>query len=397
MTAVRSRAESDIDVFSDDVADDPYPIYRMLRDQAPAVYLRRYDCWVVTRYEDVRAALGDWESFSSAHGVALLDEVNALQVGTVLAADPPKHTQLRSVLSEKLAPRAIRALRGEIEARAAELVNSVVSLGTFDAMSGLAKRLPVTIIADLIGLPEQGREKLLPGADAIFTQFGPVTPTLEQRMPLIEEYTAWMVSVTDRRHLRPGSWGAAILDAVDDGRIDPSGAMLMLGSYLVAGMDTTVNGIGAMLQVFAEHPDVWQKLREDPNLAGGVFEEALRFESPVQGFFRMATRDVEFGGHKIPSGARVLMHFGSANHDERHYADPERFDVKRNPLDHMAFGYGNHACAGQGVARMEARALLGALLERVDHFELAGTPRRHYNPVVRGLEELPLTIHLRRD
>jgi cytochrome P450 len=397
VTARRPVAESGIDLFSADLAQDPFPAYRKLRDQAAAVYLRAHDSWVLTRYDDVRAAAGDWQTFSSAQGVALLPQFNAMQAGTVLASDPPDHAALRAVLSDQLAPRAINKLRADIRRQADQLVDSVVQLGKFDAVTQFAQRLPVQVVADLIGLPEEGRENLLPGADAMFTTFGPFTPTLQERLPLIEAYAQWMLSVTDREHLRPGSWGAAILDAVDQGRLAPESAFPLMSAFLVAGMDTTVNGIASMLRVFAERPDVWTQLRENPALAANAFEETLRVESPVQAFFRVTTRDAEIDGTVVPAQSRVMLHFGAANRDERHYPDPDRFDLQRNSLDHMAFGYGNHGCAGQGVARMEARAIVGALLDRVESFELAGEPRRHYNPVVRGLEELPLSVRPRKD
>ena len=391
------KAEADVDLFSETLAEDPFPAYRELRDQAAAVYLRTHDSWVLTRYADVRAAAGDWQTFSSAQGVALLPEFNAMQVGTVLASDPPDHAALRAVLASQLAPRAINKLRADIRRQADQLVDSVVQLGTFDAITQLAQRLPVQVVADLIGLPEEGRENLLPGADAMFTTFGPFTPTLQERLPLIEAYDKWMRSVSDRQHLRPGSWGAAILDAVDEGRLARESAFPLMSAFLVAGMDTTVNAIGSMLWAFAERPDVWAQLGENPALVGAAFEETLRLESPVQAFFRVTTRDVEIDGTILPAQSRVLLHFGAANRDERHYSDPDRFDLQRNALDHMAFGYGNHGCAGQGLARMEAREIVGALLDRVESFELAGEPRRHYNPVVRGLEELPLSVRTGRE
>jgi cytochrome P450 len=384
-------AESDIDLFSEELYDDPYPAYRELRDLGAVVYMRKHDFYALMRYDDVRAADGDWETFSS-HGVALLPQFNEMLVGTVIATDPPDHAALRAALSEQLAPRAINRLGSDIRRQADELVRSVSELGSFDAVTQLAQVMPVSIVADLIGIPDEGREILLPGAAAFFSVFGPMNPFLEKQVPIVMEFNEWMASVSHRDQLSPGSWGAAIWKAVDEGRISEESALPLMVAFLVAGMDTTVNAIGAMMRVFAEQPETWTALRHDPGLTAAVFEETLRFESPVQTFFRRTTRDVEIEDAVIPAGSSVCLHFGSANRDERHYPDPDRFDIHRNPLDHMAFGYGTHGCAGQALARLEARAIVGALLDHVDHIAPAGPPRLHYNTIARGLGSLPVTV-----
>ena len=383
---------SDVDVFSDDVLTEPYATYRSLREAGPVVRLTSYPIWVLARYADVRAAVADVERFSSAAGVAMLDEMNAMMLGGVLASDPPRHTQLRSVLTEKLAPRALAKLRAEITERADALVAAAVEMGTFDAVMDLCARLPVDVVADLIGLPAYGREKLLPGADAIFSTFGPMDARLQSRMPAAMAYQQYMASVCDRETLAPGSWGAAILDAVDAGQIESEAAVPLLNAYLVAGMDTTVNSLGNYVRTLAERPEVWAALKADPRLISSGYEENLRMESPVQGFFRSTTEDVDLEGVVVPAGSRVLLSYASANRDERHYPEPERFDVHRNPVDHLPFGYGTHGCAGQGLARIEAQAIIGSLLRSVDRIELVDEPVRHYNPVVRGLEHLPVTV-----
>jgi cytochrome P450 len=383
---------SDVDVFASDVLADPYDAYRSLRDAGPAVHLTSHPVWFLGRYADVRAALADWETFTSAQGVALTDDMNAPMLGGVLATDPPEHDVLRAVLSEKMAPRALAKLRGDIAERADALVADVVARGSFDAVTDLAQALPVDVVADLIGLPQEGRDKLLPGADATFASFGPLDERMMARMPVFMDYMGYMQSVSERSVLAPGSWGAAVWEAVDAGRIPAETAGPLLTAYLVAGMDTTVAAIASYVRFLAEDPELFALLKADPALIGGGFEEALRIESPVQGFFRNTTRDVDIDGVVVPAGSRVLLSNGSADRDERHYPDPDRFDVHRNPVDHLAFGYATHGCAGQGLARIEARALIESLLRRVDRIEPAGEPVRHEHPVVRGLERLPVTV-----
>ncbi len=393
MTATSPAAPvSDIDVFSPEVLADPYPAYRSLRDAGPVVQLSAHPAWAITRYADVRAALADWQSFSSASAVALDDMMNANLRGTVLASDPPEHDVLRNVLSQQLAPRALAKLRGEISERADALVAEAVARESFDAVTELCERLPVDVVADLIGLPAEGRGVLLPGADAVFAGFGPMGPGFAERMPTLLGYFEYMQSFDSRDKLVPDSWGAAIWDAVDDGRIAAESAVPLMTAFLSAGMDTTVHGMSAYVRFLAEDPELWAALKADPHLLAGGFEEALRLESPVQGFFRLTTRDVDVDGVLIPADTRVLLSFGSANRDERHYPDPDRFDIRRNPVDHLAFGYATHGCAGQGLARIEAQALIGALLRRVDRIELSGAPVQHENTIARGLEHLPVSV-----
>ena len=391
-TSTHQAAESDLDLFGPELVADPFATLDALRELGPAVHMTAGDFWVLTRYDDVRATAADWESFTSAQGVALTPPFNANLVGSVLASDPPEHDQLRAVLSDKLAPRGLAKVRAQIRAYADELVEDVVSRGSFDAVVDVARVFPINVVGDLVGLPLEGRDKLHPGADATFAGFGPFTPYLQERLGVVKSYHEFMAEMTDRSKLVPGGWGETVMDAVDDGRLTEVGAIKTMSAYMTAGMDTTVNAISALLRLFADQPEVWTALRAEPALAGPVFEEILRLETPVQGFFRVTTRDVTMGDVVIPTGARVLLHWAAANRDPDHYPDPATFDIRRNPLDHLAFGYGVHGCAGQGLARMEAVTLLQSFLERVERFELAGPVVQGGNPVVRSLDSVPLSV-----
>ena len=391
-TSTHQAAESDLDLFGPELVADPFATLDALRELGPAVHMTAGDFWVLTRYDDVRATAADWESFTSAQGVALTPPFNANLVGSVLASDPPEHDQLRAVLSDKLAPRGLAKVRAQIRAYADELVEDVVNRGSFDAVVDVARVFPINVVGDLVGLPLEGRDKLHPGADATFAGFGPFTPYLQERLGVVKSYHEFMAEMTDRSKLVPGGWGETVMDAVDDGRLTEVGAIKTMSAYMTAGMDTTVNAISALLRLFADQPEVWTALRAEPALAGPVFEEILRLETPVQGFFRVTTRDVTMGDVVIPTGARVLLHWAAANRDPDHYPDPATFDIRRNPLDHLAFGYGVHGCAGQGLARMEAVTLLQSFLERVERFELAGPVVQGGNPVVRSLDSVPLSV-----
>jgi cytochrome P450 len=358
--------------------------------------MEKYDAWAMSRYEDVYRALRDHETFSSAPMPALEPQRPDLELGnnSILGSDPPRHTMLRNILSAELSPRALRGLRADIESQADEVVRRLVRRGSFDAVEDLARRFPVEIVANLIGLPSEAREQLLDLADAAFNTLGPVndlTMGSWERLPLLGGYIAEMMA---REKLAPGSWGAAVYAAIDRGEISEADGVQMLNAFIIAGMDTTVNSIGSAIWILSERPGDWQRLRGNPGLVPAAYEEALRYESPVMYFYRVTTCATEVDGVALEPGSRVLILFGSANRDDRKYESPNDFQLDRNPIDHVAFGGGVHACAGQGLARIEGPAVLSALTRHVEHLELAGRPVRHLNNAVRGLGELPVQVTL---
>ncbi|WP_200933868.1 MULTISPECIES: cytochrome P450 [unclassified Rhodococcus (in: high G+C Gram-positive bacteria)] len=241
---------TDIDLFSGENLTDPYPIYRRLRDTGASVWVSALECWAVPRYDDVRASLQDWETYSSAQGVGMNDDINELSGGTVLASDPPLHDQLRGVLADRLGPRAIRSLSGPIREQADALVESLVERGTFDAVTDLARVFPPTIIADLVGLPGEIRPQLLEWGDAVFNTLGPLNDRSMNVMPVVGDQFQWLYSL-DGSELREGSMGRAIFDAADAGLISRESAPALLSAYTSASMDTTVNALGSAVALFA--------------------------------------------------------------------------------------------------------------------------------------------------
>lgn len=381
----------EVDLFSDESLTDPYPLYARFREAGPVVWLSQTGAYALSRYDGVRAGLGDHETFISGRGVGLTDEGNATRKGVIIASDNPLHDQLRAVLSERLSPKAMTALRSEIAEKADDLVSGVVARGSFDAVTDVAQAFPLTVVADLIGLPAEDRMRLLEWADAGFNLWGPRNERTVRSLPKWTNLTEYIATQATRERLKPGSMGAAIYEAADRGAISYDQCPQLFISYLVAGVDTTINAISNAFWLFAQHPDQWELLREDPALIPSAFEEILRIDAPLQLVRRYSVRDVDLGGTGIPAGSNVLMIYASANRDERKWRDAERFDVKRNPVDHMAFGYGLHGCAGQALARLEAHSILKALAKRVARFEV-GAPVRRLNNVIRGLEHLPVTV-----
>ncbi|MGY1856928.1 cytochrome P450 [Modestobacter sp. SYSU DS0290] len=389
---------SDVDPFSHDVLEDPLPMHQQLREAGPVVHLSRYDVFALARYEEVHAALVDWQQFQSAAGVGLSNfrtEKPWRPPSLLLEADPPRHDAPRRVLTAVLGPRALRRLRDRWAADAEQLVDAVLAEGTeFDAVPALAQAFPLRVFPDAVGLGPDGRENLLPYGDHAFNAFGPGNDLVAKGEPRVAELSAWVAAQCAREALTDDGFGAAIWAAADRGDITPQQAPLMVRSLLTAGVDTTVHGISAVLYGLATHPGEWERLVAAPSLARVAFDEAVRWESPVQTFFRTTTTDVAIGGTVVPEGRKVLMFLAAANRDPRRWSDPDRFDLTRDPSGHVGFGMGLHQCVGQHVARLEAEAVLTALARRVRSIELVGTPRRHHNNTLRALDSLPLRLTL---
>ena len=386
----------DVDPFSDAFFADPYPVHEMLRDAGPVVWLPRYNIAAVARYAEVRAMLVDWETFSSARGVGMADFVrhgNFRLPSLTLEKDPPEHTKSRSITMRALSPLVLRDLKDRFTSEAETMVDELIERRHFDAVPDLAEAFPLRVFPDAIGMKREGRDNLLPYGDMVFNSFGPPNHLFRNSAPRAESAFPWVESQSRRENLAPGGFGMKIYEAVDAGEIDEtSGAMLVRG-LLTAGVDTTVNGIGAAIYCLARFPDEWAKLRADPTLARAAFEEAVRFESPVQTFFRTTSRPTEFSGVALDEGQKMLMFLGAANRDPRKWDDPDRYDIMRKISGHVGFGFGIHVCVGQLLAKLEGEVLLTALARRVRSITIVGEPKRRLNNTLRGLKSLPVEIN----
>lgn len=387
---------TDVDPFGPEVLEDPRPFHAQLRDAGPVVHLTRYDTYAMARYEHVHAALVNWQGFQSGAGVGLSNfhtEKPWRPPSLLLESDPPGHDAPRRVLGAILSQRALRRLREQWFAAAEELVDAVLAAGPeLDAVPALAEAFPLRVFPDAVGIPDEGRENLLPYGDFLFNAFGPRNELMEAGLADAGRLGAWVNEQCRREVLAPGGFGAAIWAAADRGDITPGQAPLVVRSLLSAGVDTTVQGLGAVLHAFATHPGQWRRLRADPRLARVAFDEAVRWASPVQTFFRTATTEVRVADTVIPSGKKILMFLGAANRDPRRWADPDAFDLARDPSGHVGFGMGIHQCVGQHVARLESEALLTALAARVETIELSGPTRRHHNNTMRAWASLPMRL-----
>lgn len=385
----------DIDPFSIAFFDDPFPHHERLREAGPVVRLDTWDVYGVARYAEVHAVFNDPQTFCSRRGVGLSDfakETPWRPPSLILEADPPEHTRTRAVLSRVLSPAVMKEVRNGFAAAAEAKADEIAGRGSFDGIADLAEAYPLSVFPDALGLKKEGREHLIPYAGLVFNAFGPPNELRRQAIERSAPHQAYVQEQCQRDNLAPGGFGACIHARVDTGEITAAEAPLLVRSLLSAGLDTTVYGIGAALYCLARFPDQWQRLRADPGLARNAFEEAVRFESPVQTFFRTTTRDVEIGGARIGEGEKVLMFLGAANRDPRRWDEPDRYDITRRTSGHVGFGAGIHMCVGQLVARLEGEVLLEALARRIASIEISGPVRRRYNNTLRGLDSLPLTV-----
>ncbi len=378
---------------------DPFPAYARMRADNPVFYDPQTHHWNVFRYEDVQRVLSDYETFSSQFAGDPNDPTQPF-AASMITTDPPKHRELRSLVTQAFTPRAVEALTPRIEQIVREHLDQARGKPVFDVIADLAVPLPVIVIAEMLGIPAADRGKFKTWSDQVVSlanvagEFNYAAFT--ENSTAIIEMGGYFFTMIEQRKTQPGDdLISALVQAEVDGRkletIELLGFCLLL---LVAGNETTTNLIGNAMLTFAERPEDWQRLRKDPALLQPAIEEVLRFRSPVQSMFRVAKPGAEIGGTQLPDGARMVAWIGSANHDEAQFPAADTFQLDRTPNRHLAFGQGIHFCLGAPLARLEARIALTQMLERMRTIRLApGTQiQRVPSTLVYGLESLPLEV-----
>jgi len=385
----------DFDPFSRAFLEDPFPDHARLRDAGPVAWLSRHGIFAVGRHAEVRAVLQDWESFSSAAGVGLADfrrEKPWRLPSLVLETDPPLHGRTRRVLSRVLSAAAMNTLRARFQQDADDMVAGLLARRTFDAVPDLAEAYPLRVFPDAVGMPRENRRYLLPYGNMVFNSFGPRNALFEDAVRDAAPVLEWVQAQSRRENLSATGFGAEIHAAADSGELTAEEAPQVVRSLLTAGVDTTVSGLGAALLCLATHPAQFQALRANPALARAAFEEAVRFETPIQTFFRTTTRPVELGGLPLGDGKKILVFMGAANRDPRRWDRPDDYDIARPTAGHVGWGVGIHACVGMALARLEGECVLTALARQAERIEPAGAPVRRCNNTLRGLASLPLRL-----
>jgi cytochrome P450 len=388
------------DPYDTAIDDDPYPVWRRLRDEAPVYRNDRFDFWALSRFADVEAASRDHRTFSSAHGTVLeLMSPDPYPGSMIIFKDPPEHTRLRALVSKAFTPGRVRRLEDDIRRLCATWLEGCRAAGRFEFMADFAAKLPATVIATLLGVPEADRERMRHLIDQVFhldPETGMVNPVAAAAQA---EIGAALRAELEERIRRPRDdmlsdlVRAEIDDADGRRRLTLAEAFDFASILIHAGTETVARLLGNAAVTLAAHPDQRAALAADPALIPGAVEELLRYEapSPVQG--RWTTAAVRLHGTEIPAGSKVLLLTASAGRDERKYPDPDRFDIHRRFDHHVSFGFGVHFCLGAALARLESRVALEELLARIPRWEvdLAGARRMHTS-TVRGWASVPVAV-----
>lgn len=388
---VERAPSSDIDPYEDDVLLNPWPMYDTLRDMGPAVWLEKHNMYALTRYDSVLAALQNDEAFPSRFGVMMNDEMNQVLRGNTLCSDGDFHNMLRKVVIKPLTPAALKSLQDEVDLEAERIVERLVDQRTFCAATQLATHLPLTIVSNAVGLPEEGRERMMEWSIGMFNCFGPDNNRMRDSLPVLGELMNYARTQAVPGKLKPGSWAEAIHDAAARGEIPPEAVPVMMIDYMGPSLDTTIFGTVNGVWLFAKHPDQWDRIVADPALIPSAINEVLRMEAPIQDFGRYVAKDFEMDGVLLPEGSRVIAYYGAANRDPRKFADPNRFDVSRNAAGHLAFGAGPHMCVGMNLAKLEMRSIFKSLARRVKRFRIVEEQRALHN-ILRGFSSLTVEV-----
>ena len=382
----------DDDIFGREAVRNARAVDDALREMGPVVKLARENITMVARHEHVSEGLKDWQAFSSTSRP--WHDPNSVRPEILLVDDPPRHTAVRPVIASALSPKALAKMATAFSADADALLQEVKKQGeTIDAVAAISRPFVYKVLPDLLGIPEAGRENMTAFGHMVWATLGPQNELFHEAMENVGPVIEWVDKCCNRENLDPDGLGMQMFLAADRGAITQDEAKLLVGILLSAAADTTVMTVSTAMRAFSLFPDQYRELRRDPSLARSAFEESLRWDSPSRMAGRIAMRDVEIDGYVIPKGERCGLMFAAANRDPRKWADPDRFDIRRDLRGNLGWGYGVHACVGRTLALLEADALLGALIKHIERFEPAGEPEPWMTTIGHGPAVLPVRIH----
>ena len=399
---------SDIDLTDSKnfVSGVPHEWFAFLRTNAPVYWHEESDgpgFWTVTKYDDCVNVNRDYEHFSSARRTALMWDMPEEQLEQqrlmMLNMDPPLHTRYRRLVNKGFTPRMVNAIEQKIHEATDDIIDAVIEKGEADFVTDIAAELPLIVIADLLGVPQNDRHAMFDWSNRMIGQEDPEY----QRPEVSEEYAseaamelyAYAAELYAKKRAAPTEDLMSVLAEVevDGDKLSELELELFFLLLTVAGNETTRNLISGAMHAFFDHPDQWQKLVADHSLLPGAIEEMLRFVSPVMNFRRQTMAPLEIRGQQIDENQKVVFFHVSANRDEEIFENPNAFDITRNPNPHMAFGGGGpHFCLGANLARMEIRVMYQHLLDRVPDIHLDGEPKRLQSAFINGVKHLPVAF-----
>ena len=387
------------DPYDVDIDLDPYPTWKRMRDEAPLYYNEQYDFYAVSRYEDCEKGLADARRYISGRG-GILEIIKSgieLPPGTLIFEDPPVHTIHRSLLSRVFTPRRVSALEPKMREFCAQSLDPLVDSGSFDFITNLGAQMPVKVISMLFGIPDEDHDSVRQHTDArLRTEPGQpmeITEAPSFGSEMFEEYIDWRIDhpsddlMTELLHTEfEDETGTTRTLTRDE-------ALLYTTVVAGAGSETTTRLIGWAGKLLAEHPDQRREIVEDRSLINNAIEELLRYEAPGPQIGRYMPEDVELYGETVTAGSTMMFIIGGGNRDERHFEDPDRFDIHRTIDKHLTFGYGIHFCLGASLARLEGRVALDEVLKRFPEWEIDWDGAKFARTsTMRGYESLPAIV-----
>ncbi len=373
---------------------DPFPAFAWMREHAPAYFDEAAGVWGITRYADIKEISKDPETFSNAGGIR--PDSDALPM--MIDMDAPEHVRRRRLVSEGFTPGRNREREEEIRGICDAIIDRVCERGAADFVSEIAAPLPMIVIGNMLGVAPEDRDDLLRWSDDMLKSLGSPDPgALERATLAAAEYAAYITAVAAQRRRDAQSndlVGTLVHAEIDEDRLDEDSLIYESLLILIGGDETTRHVISGGMYELLRHPDQLAALRADRALLPSAVEEMLRWVSPIKNMARQMTRDVELHGETLRKGQKLLLLYPSANRDERVFDDPEGFDIRRSPNDHMAFGFGAHFCLGNRLARLELNAMFDRLLDRLPDLALAdsGEPPKRAANFVSGYETMPVVF-----
>ncbi len=380
----------EVDFYSDQTLADPVSVYTDMLEMGPVVWLAEHHVHAIVGFEALTKSLRNHRVFQSGKGVSINEDVNKLLIGSTLNSDPPAHDATRAITFRPLSPKALQEVRDTIVDACECIADEMVDLGGFDAAAQLAPHVPLTVVRDLVGLGENGKDHMLGWGAATFELMGKSGDREADARDRMKAMRAFLEDPEVLNELTPDGWAKRATARGIEAGMAPSRAVELMRDYIAPSLDTTISAIGYAVRLFAEHPAQWTAIRADRDLIPGAIEEIVRLNTPIRAFTRYVAEDTDVEGVTIPAGARVLMVFGAANRDPAKFANPNTFDITRNSRGHVGFGHGVHTCLGMHLARLEMRCLFNALADRVAQFEITGPVCNAANATIHAHSSVPV-------